>query len=885
MPSLLVLLRRLRGTVRSDRFESQLDDELRHHLALETEANVRRGMTPADARAAALRSFGSVAEVKDDCRDSWGVRALDALRQDLRFAVRSLHKHPGYAAVVVVTLALGIGANTALFSVVHAVLLAPLPYAHGDRLVEIRQEAPGIGISDLSLSAKEVADYRAQAATLDAVVEYHQMSFNLLGRGDASRVQTGVVSADFFDVLGLRAVLGRTFVASDDSKDAPPVLVLSYDYWQRALGGDPHVVGRTFEMNDKVHTVVGVLPPVPQFPQENDVYMPVSACPFRSSPSMAEDRTMRMVSAIGRLRPGVSVARASADLAVIARRMAAADPAAYKGADGAGFTTVALSVRNELTRRARPTLLVLLAITGFVLMLVCANVANLTLARLGGRERELSLRAALGPGRFRIARQLLTESLLLAAGGGAMGLVSAALVKGLLVAFTARFTPRAGEIALDPAVLAFAAAVTLATGLLFGLIPAFSRRTELTGGLKDGARSTGGSGARARYALVAAQVAISFVLLIGAGLLVRSFIHLAEVNAGYDADHVLTARVNLDWVKYDSAAKRRAVFGQILDRVKAEPGVNASAIAIIFPLDQSTPYKNDFIVEGHPVPADRPAPQADFRVISPEYFRTIGMRVLRGRVFTDADRADAPSVAIVNLTTMRHLFGGEDPVDRRVSFDNGRHWTRVVGLVNDVRQYGLDSAPVDEVYLPLGQSGPLAATVMLRTAGDPRALGRTVQDVVRRIDPKQPLSRIETLEDARTKSLASPRLTMLLVSLFAVMALVITATGIAAVVSFAVSRRTSEIGVRMALGAPRGSVIGLVVGQGLAPVIAGLCIGLAVALPLARTAARLLFEVHPGDPPTFAAVAAVIAAVAVFACFVPARRAAGIDPMQALRAE
>ncbi|MGE5246260.1 MAG: ADOP family duplicated permease [Betaproteobacteria bacterium] len=884
MQSPLVLLRRLRGTVRSDRFESQLDAELQHHLALEIEANVRRGLDPAAARAEALRTFGSVAQVKDDCRDSWGMRALDAVMQDLRFGGRSLRKHPGYAAIVVLTLALGIGANTALFSVVHAVLLAPLPYANGERLVEIRQEAPGIGLDDMSLSAKEVADYRAQAATLDAVVEYHQMSFNLLGRGEASRVQTGVVSANFFDVLGVRPMLGRTFVAADDRKDAPPVLVLSYDYWQRALGGDPHVVGRTFEMNDKVHTVVGVLPPVPQYPQENDVYMPVSACPFRSSPQMAEDRSMRMVSAIGRLRPGVSVERASADLAVIARRLAAAYPADYKGAAGAGFTTVALSVRNELTRGARPTLLVLLAITGFVLLLVCANVANLTLARLSGRDRELSLRAALGAGRSRIARQLFTESLLLAGAGGALGLGVAALVENMLVVFTARFTPRAAEIALDPAVLVFAAAVSLGTGVLFGLLPAFSHR-DPAGGLKDGERVAAGSGGRARRALIAAQVAISFVLLIGAGLLVRSFIRLEQVDAGFNPDRVLTMRLSLDWVKYDSAEKRRAIFRQILDRLHEQPGVRASAIAISFPLDQSTPYNTDFLVEGHPIPADQPTPQADYRIISPEYFRAVGMKVLRGRAFTDADNASAPNVAIVNLSMMRHLFGGQDPIGRRVSFDSGKHWTRVVGLVNDVRQYGLDHAATDEVYLPLEQNGPLGATIMIRTAADPRSYVRTVQDVVRRIDPKQPLSHVETLEDARSTALASPRLTMLLVSLFAVMALLITATGIAGVVSFAVSQRTTEIGVRMALGAPRASVVAMVVRQGLTPVLVGLSIGLMVAVPLAHAARRLLFEVRPGDPPTFAVVAVMLAAVAALACLVPARRAATIDPMQALRAE
>jgi predicted permease len=883
MKSLAELVRRVRGTFRSGAFEDSLDAELRLHLELETDANIRRGMSPAEARAEARRAFGSVAEIKDGCRDSWGLQTLDVLLQDVRFGLRSLRKHAGYTAVIVLTLALGIGANTAIFSVVHAVLLAPLPYANGDRLVEIRQEAPGIGIPDLSLSAKEVADYRARARTLDAVVEYHQMSFNLLGRGEASRVQTGVVSANFFDVLGVRPLLGRTFVAADDAKDAPPVLVLGYDYWQRALGGDPHIVGRTFEMNDRVHTVVGVLPPVPQYPQANDLYMPVSACPFRSAPQMVANRSGRMVSAIGRLRRGASATRASADLADIAARLVAEHPADYTGAAAAGFTTVALPVRDELTRQARPTLLVLLAITGFVLLLVCANVANLMLARVAGRERELTLRAALGAGRGRIARQLLTESLMLAIAGGALGILFAGLVQQMLVTFTARFTPRAAEIALDPAVLLFAGAVSLATGIVFGMVPACSRRGQPGEGLKAGHRASGSDRTRARRALVAAQVAISFVLLIGAGLLVRSFVRLVQVDAGFNAERVLTMRVTLDWVKYDTAAKRREFFARVLDRLHEESGVTASAVSLGFPLDESMPANGGLTIEGHPRPTDQPPPQADFRIVSPEYFRTVGMQVVRGRAFADGDRSGAPDVAIVNLSAMRHLFGGEDPVGRRVSFDDGKRWARVVGLVNDVRQYGLSRPPADEVYVPLAQNGPLAGTVLLRTAGDPRALVRAVQGIVRGIDPQQPISHVQTLEDARHNALASPRLTMLLTSLFAAIALVMTASGIAAVVSFAVTSRLSEIGVRMALGAPRASVVRMMVRQGLAPVASGLIAGLLLALPLAHGASRLLFDTRPTDPPTFAAVAMLLAAVAALAALLPARRAAAVDPIQALR--
>ncbi|MFI5178845.1 MAG: ADOP family duplicated permease, partial [Vicinamibacterales bacterium] len=782
------LWRRLRGAFRTTAFEDSMEAELAHHLELETQVLIARGMDPADARADAHRRFGSVAHVKDACRESWlpGVRlAFDALMQDARYAIRSLAKYPAHTCIVLLTLGLGIGANTAIFSVVHAVLLRSLPYANGERLVEIRQQALRAGISDAGLSALEVADYRQQAASLDAVVEYHQMGFNLIDRDGAKRVVTGVVSADFFDVIGVKPILGRTFRAEDDAKDAPPVLVVSYAYWQNALGGDPGVVGRTVEMNDKVHTVVGVLPPVPQYPagnDVNDVYMPVSACPFRSSPMMATNRTDRMVSAIGRMKPGVTIDRARTDVALVAARMASAYPDAYDA--GSGFQATALSVRDELTRRARPTLLALLATTGFVLLLVCANVANLTLARLVGRERELKLRVALGAGRGRITRQLLTESAVLALGGGVIGVVVALLARDLLVSFTARFTPRAAEIGIDGSVLLFALGVSAATGLLFGLVPALPRRGTVARSLTEGMRGQGTWRMGARRTLIGAQVAISFVLLIGAGLMVRSFIKLQQVDAGFNADRVLTVRVALDWVKYDAALARRTYFRTLLDRLGAQPGVTSAALSIGFPLNESQPWNAHFVVEGLTSAKGQPHPQADIRVASPAYFQTIGMSLLRGRAFTRAEADDAPPVAIVNVSMARHQFGGLDPIGRRISFDNRGHWMTVVGLVNDVKQYGLDTSPADELYLPFDQNAPLGATILVRTAGDPKASLGVVERVSRGIDARQPLSHAQTLEEARTGALASARLTTLLVTLFAIIALVMTAAGIAGVVSF-----------------------------------------------------------------------------------------------------
>jgi predicted permease len=869
----MTALRRLRGTIRTSAFEREMAEELQHHIAFETEALLARGFDAASASLEAKRRFGSVALTQDACRDSWGLQLVDRLAQDVRFAARLLTKHPSYSATIVLTLALGIGANTAIFSVVHAVLLRELPYASGDRLIEIRQQLRTNGVDNIGFSARDIDDYRAQTASLDGIVEYHQMSFTLLDHAQPSRVVTGIVSPAFFDLVGVAPILGRRFRESDNRRDAPAVLILSHGYWQRALGGDPHVVGRTFEMNDRVHTVVGVLPPVPQYPGDNDVYMPVSACPFRSAPGMATDRRMRMVSAIGRLKKGVTVEAAKAELALIADRLAASYPDAYDQA--AGFSTTVVAVREQLTNRARPLLWLLLATTAFVLLLVCANVANLMLARVVGRERELSLRTALGAGRARLARQLLTESLLLALAGGVVGLILAALTRDLLVAFTARFSVRATEISIDHTVLLFGFSVSVATGLLFGVLPVRSVAAPT--------RATPIARHRTRQLLIAAQVAISFVLLISAGLVLRSFIKLRAVDGGFDSNRVLTALVDLDWVKYDTGESRRGYFRALLDRLGREPGVEGAALGLTFPLNDSERFNLSVVLDRGKAPAVGRA--ADFRLASPDYFRTIGMSLLNGRVFTAQDTADSRPVAIVNLAMARHYFGDVDPVGRRLSLDNGRTWRRVVGLVSNVRQYGLATEPSDEIYVPFDQRSPLTATLLLRTTGDPSAMWQHVLRVARALDARQPISRPLTLEQVRSRSMASPRLTTMLLMLFAVVALLTTAAGIAGVVSFLVTQRAVEIGVRRALGATRWALLQMIVGQALTPVAAGLAVGVGLATLATPALNRLLFEVRPTDPFTYAAVIATLIAVAAIASIIPAGRAATIEPATTLRAE
>jgi putative ABC transport system permease protein len=876
------LWHRLRSLRSQGRLESELEAELRLHLELETEKNIKAGLAPDAARRAARISLGGVEQIKEDLRDAWGASALEGFRQDVRYGLRSIRQNPAFAAAVVLTLGLGIGANTAIFSVVNGVLLRPLPYGEPERLVVVRQSLSSPATPSLGFSEKELLDYRAASRTLEDLVEYHTMSFTLLGGREAERVQTGVVSHRFFDFLGVAPLLGRTFRAEDDAPGADAVLVLSHEYWQRRHGGDPAVVGRVFQMNNRPHTVVGVLPNLPQFPNENDVYMPSSACPFRSSAQTRENRGARMLNVYGRLKPGATLEQARADVASIAARLQA-DHAGFYPA-GSGFTTGALGLGDELTLRARPTLLVLLGAVGCVLLIACANVANLMLSRMLRRSRELAMRAALGAGRGRLARQLLTESTLLALLGGLLGLGLAAAGLDLLVAFTARFTTRASEVGIDAAVLGFTLVASVLTGVLFGALPALTARPELAEVMKEENTRAGGGGGprRARSLLVVSQVAFSFMLLIAAGLMLRSFWKLQQVDAGFRPENVLTARVSLNWSKYDEDAKVRRFGEELLRKLEADPQVRSAALSFSVPLAQTQPFNRRFQIEGRPVEQDA-RPSLDFRVVSPRYFETIGQRLVRGRAFEDRDEPRAQPVAVVNQAFARHYWGDSDPIGQRVSFgDEAEPWVTIVGVVGDVRQYGLDREPGLELYRPFAQS-PGWGAVLVRTRVEPTAIASLLGRAVHELDPEQPIDRVRTLAEVRRDSVASPRLTALLLGIFALVALVITAAGIGGVLALSVSQRTVEIGVRMAMGAERGAVMRMVLGQGLGLVLAGLALGLAGAVLLSRLVERLLFGVPATDPVTYVAVAVLLLAVAAAACLLPARRAASVDPLVALR--
>jgi putative ABC transport system permease protein len=810
---------------------------------------------------------------------------LSMLRQDSAFALRMMGKNFGFTVAAIIVLGLGIGANTAIFSVVNAVLLKPLPYEHGERLILLRQGTSRAGQLGRNVSVPELMDYRRQNRSLDALVEYHNMQFTLLGRSEPERVETGVVSWNFFDVLGVKPLAGRMFEPNDETPGAPPVLLLSYEYWLRSFGGDPTVVGKTFRMNDKAHAVIGVLPPFPQYPEQNDVYMPSSACPFRSNPQTIANRQGRMVRMFGRMKPGVKPAQAEADLSTVAASMQREFPKDYPEDSTLKVETTPL--KAELTRDAKPTMLLLLAAAGFVLLIACANVANLNLARMVRRDRELGIRAAMGAGRVRLFRQLLTESFLLALGGGALGLFLTSGGLQLLVAYVARFTPRANEVHIDSAVLFFTLGVALFVTVLTGTAPALARRYSLVSTLKEGGNQTtpGAARGRMRSALTVAQVAVSFLLLIGAGLTVRSLINLQRVDAGFRPENVLTVQLSLDFTKDMSNRSMLAFSDALLAKVQAMPQVTSVAMSEEVPLDKQPALNNEFLIEGRQGDSVDAKPTAEFNAATPDYFRALGVPILGGRAFDGRDRPDKPLVAVITQSLARHRWPGQDPLGHRISFDDGQTWTQIVGIVGDVRERTLDQAPADLIYLPYAQYPQMAPSLVARTQGDPMNIARAVVLHMYEVDPNQPAGRIQSLEQVRADSIAAPRLTADLLGLFALLALAIAAAGIGGVMALSVSQRTHEIGVRMAIGARPAEIVLMILRQGMGLAITGVVLGVVVAFALTHTVSTFLFGVTPTDPITFAGVAAVLSAAAFTACYVPARRAAKVDPLRALRTE
>lgn len=817
------------------------------------------------------------------------------LKQDVSYGFRMLTRNPMFATLAILTLALGIGANTAIFSVVRSVLLRPLPYRNGGQIVLVEQHVPGIADGNMPFSVSELNDYR-QAKSFSELAEYHGMSFILLGKERADRVKTGVVSSHFFDMLGIQPILGRDFTPADDQLGAPPVLLLSYEYWQRNQHGDPNIVGKTFVMNDKEHTVIGVLPKFPQFPSDNDVYMPVSACPFRSRPAFIANRDNRMMSAFARLNPGVTVEQAQAEVSTIAARLRDAYPKSYPARANYNATDTALKLR--LTKEASPTLILLFVTAAFVLLIACANVANLTLSRMAKRERELALRAALGAGQSRVLRQLVTEGMLVAIPAAILGLAFASGSLKLLTEFAARLTPRAREIRMDGEVLAFAIGAAVLTSVVFGSLAAFRSRNNVITDLKESANQSASAGARGTHrALIVVQVAFSYIVLIGAGLALRTFYNLEQVDLGFHPERVLAMRLDVNWSplmklfqKDPKLANEYALNlnRRLSERLGREPGLVSYSFSSGFPLSPDSikggPNINTFEIQSRPSAPGDPQPISTLRAVGPSYFDMLGIPLLRGRYFSQSDTETSLQVAVVNQDLQAKYFKDIDPIGQKVSSDNGQTWQTIIGVVGNIHDLGAALPTAGEIYVPLEQN-PSYGAVMVKTSGDPRLVEGQVRQAIHDVDPEIAVSGVITLSEARSESVASPRVTAELLAIFGGLALIIAVAGIFGVLALGVSQRVREIGIRMAMGAAPGSILRMIMSEGLIMVAIGLAVGCAGALVLTRLIQTVLFRVTPTDPLTFIAVAMLFLGAAAAACYLPARRATTIDPLQALRSE
>jgi predicted permease len=872
---------RLRSLVRRRRVERELDDELRYHLERQTEENRARGMGAEEARRAALRALGGVEQRKEECRDARRVSLVEDSLRDLRHGLRGMARSPAFTLVAVLTLALGIGANTAIFSVVNGVLLRPLPYADPDRLYWVTIDRREIG-NRFTLSVADFLIMRERAQSFERLAAVRGERLNLTGGAEPERVAGMWVTADFFAALGARPAIGRTFLTHEDRPDSHPVAVVSHALWQRHLGSDPNAHGRTLRLNDKTYTVIGVMPP------DFNFIAPVEVWPVLqlSRPERRPPFTLRLV---GRLKPGASRQQLEAEFAAVQAEVEREYPDAQKAIWG----FAAEPLKHFLTGNVRLALLALLVAVGFVLLIATANVANLLLARASAREREMAIRAALGASRRRIVRQLLTESLLLAAAGGALGLLLAVWGLDLLVALGPANFPRLREVGIDRGVLGFTAAVSLTSGLFFGLVPALqTARADLNESLKEGGRgSTEARGRqRLRALLVVSQTALALMLLVGAGLMLRSFARLQRVDPGFNPEGVLAVPLTLPLTKYADDKKRVTLYREIVERVRALPGVRTASVGISVPPAGGGQVEY-FEVEGHPIPAGQNYPLAEEVMIGPDYLRTLGIPLHSGRHFADGDDAEAPPVAIVNETMARRYFPAGSALGRRIragGFGPEDPWITIVGVAGDVKFAGLDAETSPTIYLPVGQQlwWRTPMYLVLRAEGaDASALTASVRGEVQSADRDLPVANVKTGAQLVHETVGQPRFRTLLITIFAAVALLLAAVGIYGVISYSVSRRTHEIGVRMALGAGARDVLRLVISQGMRPALLGMALGLAGAFALTRLMEGLLFGVEATDSATFAATAALFALVALAACCVPAWRALKVDPVIALRCE
>ncbi len=882
--------------------EIEIVEELALHLEAAYEDALVDGLSETEAETRAVQGYDwqllecelSRAE-QPLARQAWrpplelierkGGMRMESFIQDLRYGARILLKQLGFTLIAVLTLALGIGANTAIFSVVNTVLLRPLPYREPDRLVLAQGTNPQKGFEIDLVSLADLADWKAQNSVFEQLAAARDAQYNLTGRGEPESIVGYRFAADFFQLLGVNPLLGRTFRSEEDRPGAPPVVVLSHRLWQRRFSGDPNIIGQAITLNGAPYTVIGVMPPGFQYPQIVELWTPLA--PDASLLGKRGERLLNVV--IARLKPGVTTAQAQAQMEQIARRLEQQYPDTNTGEQ-----VKVVGLQEDSVRDVRPALLLLAASVGFVLLLACANIANLLLARTTGRRKELAIRLALGASRLRLVRQLLTESVLLSSVGGALGfLLTLWSVNPLLTLLPNNIEnlniPKVEALPIDGRVLGFSLLLSLLTGVVCGLLPAWqASQPAVAATLKEeGQGSTRDSrGRRIQRWLVVGEVALALVLLIGAGLMMKSFVRLQQGELGLNPKNVLTVQVSLPQYKYADHQKRRDFVQAVSQRLESLPGAESVGTINWLPLSgfwNSMP----FTIAGRPLPKAGEEPEADDRIITPRYFQTLGIRLLRGRAFTEQDREGAPQVAIINETLARRFWPQENPLGKRLNLGDAAHpnWWEIVGVVGDVKAFGLERETHADIYRPYRQIPFPWLAFTVRTAAEPLSLLDSVRNEIWAVDKDQPLFKILSMEQLAAESITLRRVSTLLLGTFAAAALILAALGIYGVMSYSIIERTREIGIRMALGAPARDVLRLVVGQGMTLALVGVAIGLGSALVLTRLMRTLLFRVSVNDPLTFIAVALLLSLVALLACWIPARRATKVDPLTALRHE
>lgn len=872
------LLRRWRALTRKAEMDQELDEEMRFHLERDIDQNIRDGMTREDARYAALRSFGGVDQSKEECRSARGVGLIDNVVRDVSYSLRVLLKNYAFTIVVVLTLALGIGANTAIFSFANGILLRPLPYPQSDRLAVVDTTAVREGNSSIGVSYPDFLDWREQNTVFERVATHFGTGrFAMTVGGEPIEIRGGRVSYGLFETLHVSPILGRTFTLNEDRPEEDAVVILGYDLWQRSFGGNPNVIGQKITISSSPRTVIGVMPRGFRFPELSDLWVPLA---FSTKTYTRNDHGLEV---IARLKDGVTVAQAQADMNNVAAHIQEQNPVTN---EGLGVTVT--SLHDNLSGSYRDALLILLGVVGCVLLVACVNVANLMLSRATARQKEFALRAALGASRWRIVRQLLLESLLLSIAGGALGFILSIWALHLLLTAIPVDLPFWMNFDIDLRVLGFTLAITLLTGLIFGAVPALqTSRVDLNDTLKEGGRSSSGVRSRARSLLVVVEIAMSLVLLVGAGLMIQSFLRLRRVNIGLNPKNVLTATLSLPRAKYSENDQRTAFFKQLVERVRNLPGVEAASATRTLPLGGSD-WGRGLTVENYPVLSNAQTPTVQHTVVEPGYFHTMGITLLAGRDFNDTDTKDAPNVTIIDDRLARQYWPNDSPLGKRVRFgppEDNEPWHTIIGVVSTVRDQSVQEETRPSVYMPHQKVPVTSMSLVARTSVNPHDFIGAVRREVAQLDPDLPVSEVATMEEVVAESIWQPRLYAMLFAVFAGGALLLAVIGIYGVMAFLVQTRTHEIGVRMALGATAGDVFRLIVGRGMKLTAVGVVIGVGGAIALTRLMHSLLFNTSATDPFTFILISVLLSLAAFLACYIPARRAAKVDPLVALRYE